>query len=306
MSKQLMKDCADGPALGIGGPLMPGRQALQRLSRPEGGRSGAPGAEAPPAQRDRLRRGAPFRRRARSAAPTDLGVVRIGTPICEDAWHEDVTETLAETRRRDPAGPERLALLPQQIRHAHEPHGRPRGRDRTAADLPQHGRRAGRSGLRRRHFRAEPAAASWRCSLPLFDEADRACRFRCETETGWRAVQGEMRRISRRRGNRTTARWSTALARLPAARPGSEGAAGAVRRYRQRHRRHHRRRRDGPGECALRDAAVGIHLRPFARRCRRGGRGAGLPGWTPCRSQAPRDGGDGGAGGALRRARSRI
>jgi len=31
------------------------------------------------------------------SGPVALGPVRIGTPICEDAWHEDVVETLAET-----------------------------------------------------------------------------------------------------------------------------------------------------------------------------------------------------------------
>ena len=31
------------------------------------------------------------------SGPYRIGPLRIGTPICEDAWHEDVTETLAET-----------------------------------------------------------------------------------------------------------------------------------------------------------------------------------------------------------------
>jgi NAD+ synthase len=31
------------------------------------------------------------------AGPVRVGPVRIGVPICEDAWFEDVTETLAET-----------------------------------------------------------------------------------------------------------------------------------------------------------------------------------------------------------------
>jgi NAD+ synthase len=31
------------------------------------------------------------------AGPVRVGPLRIGIPICEDAWFEDVTETLAET-----------------------------------------------------------------------------------------------------------------------------------------------------------------------------------------------------------------
>ncbi|MYF88529.1 MAG: NAD+ synthase, partial [Boseongicola sp. SB0676_bin_33] len=31
------------------------------------------------------------------AGPFDLGGVRIGVPICEDAWHEEVPESLAES-----------------------------------------------------------------------------------------------------------------------------------------------------------------------------------------------------------------
>ena len=38
------------------------------------------------------------------AGPFRIGPLRIGTPICEDAWYPDVGETLAETRGGDPAG----------------------------------------------------------------------------------------------------------------------------------------------------------------------------------------------------------
>jgi hypothetical protein len=44
-----------------------------------------------------------------------------------------VTETLAETGRGNPAGAQRLALLPQQIRPARQPDGQPGDRDETAA-----------------------------------------------------------------------------------------------------------------------------------------------------------------------------
>jgi NAD+ synthase len=61
------------------------------------GRAASPrGAQAPPAQRDRVRRGAHLRCRAARRALRG-GQLRIGSPICEDAWHPDVAETLAET-----------------------------------------------------------------------------------------------------------------------------------------------------------------------------------------------------------------
>ncbi len=81
--------------------------------------------------------------------------VRIGIPICEDIWGPDVVECLARDRRRDPAGAERLALLARQDASAPQHRGRARGRERPAAGLSQHGRRAGRARVRRRLVRPE-------------------------------------------------------------------------------------------------------------------------------------------------------
>ncbi len=88
--------CADGPALGIGAPYAEGGrlynayyilQAGQRVAvilkhhRPND------------SVFDEVRLYA----RGPVSGPFRLGPLRIGTPICEDAWHPDVTETLAET-----------------------------------------------------------------------------------------------------------------------------------------------------------------------------------------------------------------
>jgi len=87
---------ADGPALGIGGPhlrdgklynayyvLHQGRihATVLKHNLPNDGVFDEPRvfASAPP------------------QGPYRIGPLRIGTPICEDAWHPDVSETLAET-----------------------------------------------------------------------------------------------------------------------------------------------------------------------------------------------------------------
>ncbi len=44
------------------------------------------------------------------SGPYRIGPLRIGSPVCEDAWHPEVSETLAETGGGDPAHSERLAL----------------------------------------------------------------------------------------------------------------------------------------------------------------------------------------------------
>ena len=44
---------------------------------------------------------------------TALNGVRIGNPICEDAWHEDVCEALAESGAEILVSPEWITLLSQ-------------------------------------------------------------------------------------------------------------------------------------------------------------------------------------------------
>ncbi|MGB3554312.1 MAG: nitrilase-related carbon-nitrogen hydrolase, partial [Jannaschia sp.] len=94
----LIAECADGPALGIGAPLWP------------------VGAEKPYNAWVVAHRGAVVAEIVKHhlpnykvfdekryfeggdiSGPYTIGPMRIGTPICEDAWFDDVSETLAET-----------------------------------------------------------------------------------------------------------------------------------------------------------------------------------------------------------------
>ena len=93
---QLAADCADGPAMAIGGPavqdgrLFNGYYILQK------------GKVTATVLKHHLPNDAVFdeKRVFHSAdvhGPYIVNGVRIGSPICEDAWHPDVAETLAET-----------------------------------------------------------------------------------------------------------------------------------------------------------------------------------------------------------------
>jgi NAD+ synthase len=88
--------CADGPALGIGGPVRAGGKLYNGYYVLEGGRVHAR------VLKHHLPNDAVFdEKRVFASAdvhgPYVVKGVRIGTPICEDAWHPDVAETLAET-----------------------------------------------------------------------------------------------------------------------------------------------------------------------------------------------------------------
>ncbi len=94
--QKLAEDCADGPAIGIGGPL-PG------ASKPFNGYFILSGGEV---QAQVLKHHLPnyavfdevrYYHSGDPAGPVRVGPARIGIPICEDAWFEDVCETLAET-----------------------------------------------------------------------------------------------------------------------------------------------------------------------------------------------------------------
>ena len=92
----LAADCADGPALGIGGPVRQGGRLYNGYYVLEGGRIHAR------VLKHHLPNDAVFdEKRVFASAdvhgPYVVKGVRIGTPICEDAWHPDVAETLAET-----------------------------------------------------------------------------------------------------------------------------------------------------------------------------------------------------------------
>ena len=92
----LARACADGPALGIGGPVRVGDRLYNGYYVLEGGRVHAR------VLKHHLPNDAVFdEKRVFASAdvhgPYVVKGVRIGTPICEDAWHADVAETLAET-----------------------------------------------------------------------------------------------------------------------------------------------------------------------------------------------------------------
>ncbi len=88
--------CADGPAVGIGGPLSKGGRLYNAYFILQGGRIAAT------VLKHHLPNDAVFDEvrlfsSAEVSGPVRVGPLRIGVPICEDAWHGDVAETLAET-----------------------------------------------------------------------------------------------------------------------------------------------------------------------------------------------------------------
>ncbi len=92
----LARDCADGPALGIGGPYLKDGKLYNAYFVLQGGKATAT------VLKHHLPNDHVFdEKRLYTAAdvhgPYTVGPLRIGTPICEDAWHPDVAETLEET-----------------------------------------------------------------------------------------------------------------------------------------------------------------------------------------------------------------
>jgi NAD+ synthase len=94
--ERLAKACADGPALGVGGPWWDGERLYNAYHVLQGGKVVAR------VLKHHLPNDTVFDEVRQFSSgdvsgPYRIGPVRIGTPICEDCWHEDVTETLAET-----------------------------------------------------------------------------------------------------------------------------------------------------------------------------------------------------------------
>ena len=92
----LARDCADGPALAIGGPWVEGTELYNAYLILKDGKI------ASQVLKHHLPNETVFDEvRIFDAGPLggpySVGTTRIGSPICEDAWHEDVAETLAET-----------------------------------------------------------------------------------------------------------------------------------------------------------------------------------------------------------------
>ena len=93
---QLAADCADGPALGIGAPLPEGGKLYNAWIVLDGGK--AIGA----AKKHHLPNYGVFDEKRLYASadpqgPLSIRGVRIGVPICEDAWFPDVAETHEES-----------------------------------------------------------------------------------------------------------------------------------------------------------------------------------------------------------------
>ncbi|MBC2834173.1 NAD+ synthase [Paragemmobacter straminiformis] len=92
----LASDCADGPAMGIGGPCLQAGKLYNAYYILQGGKVTAT------VLKHHLPNDGVFDEK-RLFTPADVhgpyvvNGVRIGTPICEDSWHPDVAETLAET-----------------------------------------------------------------------------------------------------------------------------------------------------------------------------------------------------------------
>jgi NAD+ synthase len=92
----LARDCADGPAIGIGGPALRDGRLYNAYHILQGGKAVAC------VLKHHLPNDAVFDERRLFTSgdvhgPYVVNGVRIGSPICEDAWHADVAETLAET-----------------------------------------------------------------------------------------------------------------------------------------------------------------------------------------------------------------
>lgn len=94
--EQLARDCADGPAIGIGGPYAEGNKLYNAYWILEDGKVTARVLkhDLPHKQLfDELR----LFDQGPVSGPYRVGPLRIGSPICEDAWWPEVAETLAET-----------------------------------------------------------------------------------------------------------------------------------------------------------------------------------------------------------------
>jgi NAD+ synthase len=92
----LAVDAADGPALGIGGPWFEAGRLYNAYFILQGGKIAAR------VLKHHLPNVSVFDEKrlyssADVAGPYRVGPLRIGSPICEDSWYADVSETLAET-----------------------------------------------------------------------------------------------------------------------------------------------------------------------------------------------------------------
>ncbi|MDW4549903.1 NAD+ synthase [Defluviimonas sp. D31] len=185
----LARDCADGPALGIGGPWREGDKLYNAYWVLKGGKVVArvlkhhlPNEAV--FDEERLFTSAPV------SGPYAIGPVRVGSPVCEDAWFDDVTETLAET------GAEILLV----------PNGSPYYRNKYDTRVAVMVSRVIETGLPLVYLNMVGgqddqvfdggsfvlnAGAGLAMQMPVFDECIRHVEFR-RTDKGWQAERTEL------------------------------------------------------------------------------------------------------------------
>jgi NAD+ synthase len=186
--ERLAADCADGPALAIGSPWVRDGNLYNAYLILQGGKISAqvlkhhlPNATV--FDEVRLFQSGPL------GGPYAVGGVRIGSPICEDGWYEDVAETLAET------GAEFLLI----------PNGSPYYRNKMEVRQNLMVARTVETGLPVIYlnmvggqddqvfdggsFVLNPGGAL-ALQMPVFDEAIQHLDLE-RTPDGWRAVEGE-------------------------------------------------------------------------------------------------------------------
>ncbi len=186
--EQLAKDSSDGPVMGIGHPLDVDGTLYNAYSILDGGK-----VKARILKHELPNDGVFDEKRLFTPGPIQgpysIDPLRIGTPICEDAWHEDVSETLAET------GAELLLV----------PNGSPYYRGKHDERMAHMVARTVETGLPLVYlnmvggqddqvfdggsFVLNPGG-ELALQMPAFDETITHVTFN-KTEQGWRAEQGD-------------------------------------------------------------------------------------------------------------------
>ena len=187
--EKLAADCADGPALAVGGPFPDGTKLHNSYYVLQGGKVAAvthkyflPNFNV----FDEVRL---FSRDALQG-PVNINGVRVGMPICEDAWYPDVVEAMAET------GAEILVI----------PTGSPYFREKFDVRLNKMVARVVEAGLPLAYlnmtggqddqvfdggsFVLNPGG-ELAVQMPVLEDAMTLVEFE-RTDTGWRAIPGEV------------------------------------------------------------------------------------------------------------------
>ena len=190
--EKLAQDCADGPALAIGGPALEGAGLYNAYYILKKGRTSAKVLKHHLPNETvfdevRIYDSGPV------GGPYVVDDVRIGSPICEDSWYEDVSETLAET------GAEFLLV----------PNGSPYYCDKLDTRLNLMVSRVVETGLPLVYLNLVGAqddqvfdggtfvlnpGGELMLQMPLMEEAISHVDF-VRTEEGWRAEKGELANI---------------------------------------------------------------------------------------------------------------